>query len=132
MAECDQCRQAPSSPHKSRPAPTDARARGSRKAHQKGVPTVLGRERCREHRSERRDRAIHQSCESRLYDLQYEQTPLSFFLLVFNAGWKFLLVQFLRTVFVFAFFGRQVVKKLADARVLGASRSLFVEEAGFD
>ena len=67
-----------------------------------------------------------------MYDLQHEQTPLSFFLLFFNAGWKFLLVQFLRTVFVFAFFVRQVVKKLADARVLCASRRLFVEEAGFD
>ena len=60
---------------------------------EEGIPAPLRRDGRGEHRGERGYGAVHQTRESRLHDLQHEETPAGFFLLALHVGLELLRLQ---------------------------------------
>src|SRR5258708_2842737 len=108
----------------------DARTRRCGKSNEECVPTIMGGEGSGEDRSECGDRAIHQSGETWLHNLEDKQAPLRTLFIFLDAGRQLFFVEFLSAFFVFAFFVDQIVEQLSDAGVLRAAGGLFVEAAG--
>jgi RNase adapter protein RapZ len=109
----------------------DSRAHRCSEPDPESIPTICRGERCGENWSQRRYRTIDQSRESGLNDLQNEEASLRPLFIGFHIGRKLFLVQFLRALFVLAFFVDKIVEQLPDAGVLSARRRLFVKPARF-
>src|SRR5258708_37231364 len=80
-------------------AHADAGPDGCRQAHYKRIPTAMGRERGGEYRSKSGYRAVHQSRQTRLNDLQDKQGAVCLVLFVLDVPPQLVLFQFFRLLF---------------------------------
>ena len=89
-----------------------------------------GGEGCREHRHQSRDRTIHQSDQSGLYDLQ-DEAPLGIIgLLYASFGRRRILVDLVGRFLVRSFGDGEIAENLADRRVERSAGNLVIEAAG--
>ena len=84
-----------------------------------------------ENRLKRGDRAIHQTCEPRLDNLEHEQTPIRFFFFGLLRCAELLCFEILGAILVVAFFLRKIVEELANVYVLRLRRRSLVEASCF-
>ena len=106
----------------------DARADARGKADEKSLRTAVCGKRGGEERRERRNRAVHQTGESGLDDLQEKKSfRLRFFVLA-----QFCVSDFFGGVRVVAFFLGKVAEQLADSRVRRPSRGDFIKPQRLD
>src|SRR5260370_39632937 len=67
-------------------------------SHEKGVPTVSGREGRGENRSTRGNRPIHEAGKTRVYDLQNKQASTGLVFIFLDLGPQLLLAKLLRPI----------------------------------
>ena len=92
--------------------------------------TAFGRERGREHRSQRRHRSVHQPRQSGLYNLQYKQTALGFFLRLLY-GQRNALLHRSGGYLMLALDLFQISQQLTNARIRYLTDRLLIELASF-
>jgi hypothetical protein len=110
-----------------RKAHADARAAAGGEADQKSFPTAVRSERGGKQRRQRRDRAVHQSGQPRLNDLQQEE-PFLLRLVVFTELGDGDAFSGMRVI---AFLLRKIAEQLPDARVGCATSGNFVKSFRF-
>jgi hypothetical protein len=88
----------------------DSCAQGCRHSDKKSVPALSGCKCGGKQGRERRNRAVHQSRQAGLYDLEHEQTPPGVIFFPAGVGLKFLVHEFLGAMRVGTFLLRQRIE----------------------